>query len=499
MLRAGNHGRHLRVPGRFIRTVLLAAVAITLAVSIAFAQLTIEVVLLTFLGILVTAPIVVRLIQGRFDLFEPLVTFAAAWAIMFVARPVAMLVTGTFVTAEGAYQVREGFLSMLLLATAGGLGFVIGYAIPIGRHVGQRIRSLPGTWNIGAATVYSLFLVAAGLGLFSVFIAQSGGVAAIPSLFAGRLELAQLHLSSQSTTYFGGAIALTFPAGLLLVASGAMAKRRGIVFTGLAVLGLGLSVNGPEGIRSWLIVFLGAPLVLLYLRKGRRPSALAVLLLAFIGFTVGITFVGSARDSSQRERVGVVSLLSQSATALGEGWDRFILGWDTEMASLLSLETMVVPYQIPFQNGAATGEVFVHAVPRQLWADKPRPGDELLTRRYFIETGLTASPRQYSPLADFYLDFGYIGGLLGMALLGVSARAHWEYFVKNASQGGVQLLFAATLPFWIVLMRGSVADTLGRLAFVVPPILLGLYLTRKRNRAPRRLLSDLRTSYRVGE
>jgi len=493
MFGAANHGQDSRVPGRLLTMALPATVAVVLGVSVGFAQLTIEAVILTFLGALVTVPILARLVRRRFDLFEPLVIFAAAWAIMFVARPVAMLVTDTFRTAEGAYPVREGFLSMLLLATAGALGFLIGYAIPIGRHVGQRIRPLPGNWSIGGATVYSLFLVGAGLGLFSVFIVQSGGLAAVPNLFAGRLELAQLQLSSHTTTYFGGAIALAFPAGLLLLASGAMAKKRGVVLTGVAVLGLGLAVNGPEGIRSWLIVFFGAPFVFLYLRRGTRPSVPAVLLLVFIGFTLGITFVGSARDSSQRDRVGVVGLLSHSATALGEGWDRFILGWDTEMASLLSLETMVVPYQIPFQHGGATGEVFVHAVPRQLWADKPRPGDELLTRRYFIEPGLTASSRQYTPLADFYLDFGYMGGFLGMALLGVSARAHWEYFVKNASVPGVQLFYAATLPFWIVLMRGSIADTLGRLAFVVPPILLGLYLTRTRNRVPRRLLTDLKT------
>ena len=50
--------------------------------------------LVVALGIVLALPLVARAVQRRFDPFEPIVVFALAYGVMFVARPASMLVHG---------------------------------------------------------------------------------------------------------------------------------------------------------------------------------------------------------------------------------------------------------------------------------------------------------------------------------------------------------------------------------------------------------------------
>jgi len=445
-----------------------------MAVGLVVAVQSVEITLVTAIGVVLSLPLLWRLARGEFDLFEPLTFFIAAWALLFLVRPLAMLQTNTFEILT--YPIRDGFVPMLIMALVGAVGFIIGYALPLGRALASRFKAVPAQLSLRKVVAYAVFLTLLGLCLFAAFIIPSGGLDFLRGILAGRQD-GQRAQFQQSTAYFYNAIFITYPAALLVIAAGAVRKRIGFVMFGLAILGLAFIEVAPSGYRGWLIPIFAAPIILIYLRRSKRPGLVAVVLTTILAVPT-LTFVETARNFNVRANAGTIQLLSDEFSNLSSAWNQLILGGDTEMTSLLALEAITVPSQVNYQHGIATGEILVHPIPRQIWQDKPRPGDEALTIRLFANKGIDYASRTYTPMGNFYLDFGYWGVLLGMILLGTLGRAHYEYLVVNARNLGVQVLYAATLPFWIVLLRDSVTDTAARLLFVVPPLVVGLYLAR---------------------
>jgi len=450
--------------------------AAAIAIVIVSPAVTVEAMLLAAIAMVLALALMIRLFQNRLDLFEPLTVFVLVWTVLFFARPIAMFITGSFDTS--GYQVRDGMAGMLFMALTGCVGFLGAYALPVGRSLGRKLDPLPEIRHLARAAAYAIAIAMIGVLMFAAFIAISGGFSTLLALMSGRQENAIVLSGVSTTAYLQGGLALTLPASLILfyVAS----KRRSLVLGGLGLgcVLVGLVVSGPSGIRGWILPYVGAPFILLYLSRNRRPGVVLVLLLLFVGFGLN-GFIADARDSATRQTTGISQLLSQNFTRLGDGWTRFVLGGDTEMPNLLALEVMKVPSIIPFMDGAATGQVLVQPIPRQFWPSKPRSGDEVLTRTLFVETNLNAASRQYTPMANFYLDFGYIGVLFGMAFLGILMRVFYEYFRINSASGSVQLIYAAALPFLFALLRGSIADVSGRLVFILPPLVLGVYLARQ--------------------
>jgi O-antigen/teichoic acid export membrane protein len=427
--------------------------------------------------VLITGLMIRRSREGRLDLFEPLTIFVLAWFVMFVMRPLWMLVSNDFTLLT--YDTRGGFTKMLALALLGAIGFVAAYLSKRPAQWAQRRRALPKISSYSVVIPYAIGVLLAALALYALFLMRAGGAASLRTLIAGRSG-AEMALYQTSTAYLYSAILFATPASLLLIDVGQRRKDRLLIAGGVTGLVPVLLLGATTGTRSSLLPILAALWMLPYLRRGTRPSRKTAVIVAFVVLTVGISFVGSSRGVTGRSHEGLRSSLTSSVLRPDQGIRNLFESGDTEMAPLLSVAVSKVPSTYGFMDGAASGEILVHWVPRALWAGKPRQGDETLSRKLFYETRISQAPRQFSPLANFYLDLGLVGGLVGMALLGLMARAHYEYFIHNITNATVQLLYAATLPFWIVLFRGNLTDTAGRLVFIVPPLLLGIYLGRSR-------------------
>jgi hypothetical protein len=467
-----------------VRIIVMSTVAVAILLAASYWIIAsddrVQASLLVGIGLLLTAAVVWRVRQRRFDIFEPLSVFIIAWTVLFWLRPIAMLLVHYF-TLYG-YDITAGFDPMLVMALVGGIGFVVGYFLPFVPKVAKRLPAVPELTTGSAFIRYCLALAFLSLVLFGLFLVQSGGLRLLRSLLGGR-QSGQLETYAKSTAYFYDGIFLAFPAGLLLIAYGARNKQRGISALGVAALLIPLIAVGPTGVRSWLITLFGAVFILFYLWRLKRPSGWQLAGLCLVGI-FSISLIGIIRNASSRQQVGTVGIVGIFVQRPLLAPAALILGPDTEMASLLALEAEVVPSKIPFQYGAATGEVLVHPIPRVLWHGKPYPGDEVLTHKLFTDPSIRSAPRQYSPMADYYLDFSYPGVLAGMLLLGILARVHYEYFCRHLARTSMQVFYAATLPFWLVLLRGSIADTAGRLLFVLPPLLLVLYLAQRKRSTP---------------
>jgi hypothetical protein len=426
--------------------------------------------------LLVFAMLERRRTAGAIDVFEPIVIFVLSWGLFFVARPIAMLVDDDF--SLGPLDARPGFNGALVMAAVGTLGFAVGYIGRFGILAARRFRpnevEPERTMLISAATACAL----AGVLLFFAFLSRGGGIASIGTLLGGR-SAAQGEFYRGAPAYVFYGVFFCFPAALVFYWQSLRDGSRTLRLFALVASIPPVVFSFSTGIRSWLLPMLLSYAIVHYSSRRRRPSGVSLVLAGLVVFFLGIVFVGTFRNADTRQAVGPRELLVDTVSHPGESVLSVLQGGDSEMVALLAIINEKVPNELPFRFGTATGELFVHYVPRQVWKSKPRAGDEVFTQEVLANPYFAQAPRQYTPLANFYLDFGYFGVLVGMMMLGMLARFHFEALGRNQSGAARQLLFAATLPLWIPLLRGSLTDTAGRLFFVLPPLLMIFFVSTR--------------------
>ena len=471
-------GERREFAGRLVVVLLPFAIAVAVAGMTIWSSSSRREFLLLILGLLVPLPLIVRGLQHRLDPFEPIAVLSVALFALFVLRPIAHLAYGKMTYAD--LSLDAGFDSALTVAAFGVAALYCGYAAPAGRRIAQLLRPLPNAVKPEATTMVAVGLVVIGFLLYAVYIEQVGGLGVAKRLLSGRDPL-EGSITSSGTVYFLFGPFLAIPATLLLFEAAA-AKRRALSLL-LIALGTGLVVilvAGPRGDRLWLMLLALGVFVLPYLRAQKRPRIRTVAVISLLWFAVGITFLADVRVPIARQG-SPLELFKKTATNPLRGWHNFVLGADTEMFSILALETERVPSSQAHEPGITLLSLATNWIPRRFYPTKPVTADEkvytmLLPKQASYSKAGTAP----SIFGGFYYDSGLVGVLIGSMLFGVLARALYEYLLKYPASAGVRLLYASTLPFIIVLLRGNPTDTLARMLYIVFPILITLWLTGRR-------------------
>jgi len=241
-----------------------------------------QIVLTAAIGAVLAAPLLARLLRRRFDPFEPIVLFAVAYGVMFVARPAAMLADHhlAYDGPRASTDVSGTFSKMLVLALVGAVAFVAAYETPVGRRL---TSGWQGLGELATPRVVALALVtgAVGVASFVVFLASSDGLSSLSLIFRGRTtELAKD--VAGTTFYLWYSFFLLVPATLVLVAVGLERRRRLVLLAGLAFGALFLLRTVPLGARIAMLPLLGGAFVFFYLRRSRRPSLVVLAALALV-------------------------------------------------------------------------------------------------------------------------------------------------------------------------------------------------------------------------
>jgi hypothetical protein len=430
-------------------------------------------VLIGGIALVLATPLAARAARREFDIFEPLTVMCFGLLIMFVGRPLALLVGGQ--TEYIGYDIMAHFDEALFVALVGCVGFVVGYALPVGRNWAAKMPPLPPVFHTDTLVAFALGLSVLALLLYGVFIQQSGGYPALSSLLAGR-QPEQDAFYRASTGYFYQGMLLMIPASLLLLAGGLVNHRRGLVMLAfVAMLPLAI-VGSATGGRLNLMILLGGPAVYAFLHAGKRPGWLWTLPALFLALTIGIGFLRDARNALDRSE-SRVTILRESVTNPGSQFERLFLGGDTGMFDTLAVELSVVPDELPYQHGAVLIDPLVRAVPRPLWPAKPAESndrliDTLWPQHYAVNRASSAS----SIVGSLYQDSGLATVFLGMLATGILLRGLWTWLRRWKHVAGTQLLFASILPLTVVLARGNLASVLSIAAFTTIPVLIGLWL-----------------------
>jgi hypothetical protein len=288
----------------------------------------------------------------------------------------------------------------------------------------------------------------------------------------------------QSSAYFYGAPLLLWPASLLLFAVGLAARRRDLVAIALTLtIALGV-FSGGQGSRITLLPLVLSPAVYFYLERDRRPSAVAVAVVGYLVFTVGIAYFREARTATAR--IDRTYELKKSITDPKYEYRQLILkGVDNDMFESLAAETAVVPSKIGASPIDFLYRTFAKPIPRILWPGKPlSPEEQLTTTLYPWERQRNSSS---SGVVGSFFQAGLLPGvMLGMLLIGYTFRVPWEYWRRYPKATTAKLMLVVFLMFVPITLRGGLGETLAFALFGIVPLVVAARLCRGRlGAAPR--------------
>lgn len=459
-----------------IMSLLLGAL---LAVDVAVAGLGTHGLLIGLIILVLLVPMGLRYVGRRIDLFEPLVLANIALGMMFVGRPLADLATHE--TMHIGYPVTLTFDKALTVALTGIVAFQIGYHSRFPRRWARKLPAPPAFRPRRASLVAWAFFIL-GTFLFGMFLVTGGGLGLLKTLLRGRSGLDNgIYLNSTGYLYNGpllwGASALIFFA--LAVAS----KRKVNYLWFTAVIIPFVALYGASGTRSNLLPLALAIPTFWYLWKRRRPSGLTLVIVAL----VGISLLGGLRetrtaDTVARENAGSVLINTLSSPALQFG--EILTGADDEMFDSITNELLVVPGQTGYRPGGTMADLLIRAVPRPLWPNKPlETNDLIVTTLWPVHYSQSRASAAFSVMGPFYLDSSYLGVALGMFLIGLVLALSWRWYLIHKANLNATLVYSMSLPFIVILMRGTIPDTLARMLFAVFPLVLLMWSAKLGRRA----------------
>lgn len=450
----------------------LVLTCLVVGAGIAFANVSIDMVLILATAAVLSLPLALRLATNGLDVFDPVFVFCVTYAVLFVVRPWYMLGQGitTYAISGQFVDIASGFTKMQTAALIGALGFCVAY-LAANRTDSKRIHSGPrvGSFSqtISIERIGTITFLVAGLATCLYIAALPDG---IHTILAGRSQTYQ-DASVSVSAYLYHAPTLWIPTALMFFALWLDKKQIKHLVWSIAAASVLLIVRGPVGGRLTLVPLVLGAIIFFYLYRDRRPKWRTVLIASLIGVFVWTTIV-EVRNENVRKDQGVAGTLKYLADNPDAVIKPFTQGQDAAMAQGLAAAIPLIPDTFGYTYGMSTvGDLFTRVVPRQLWPGKPISPREEITRELWPASyrSHTANP-EYSILLSFYRDGGLFGVAIGMSLLGVLFALVRNWWRRNPSVLLVTMayaIFVANVPMTI---RDSPTDSVIRLAFGLLPV-----------------------------
>jgi hypothetical protein len=406
--------------------------------------------------------------RGKLDVFEPLTWFAFFFLLLWVLRPAWDLNHEHFIYAQRL--ITPTFDKMLLAGLLAGAGFVIGYLIPAAGSLAARIPR-PTRLDSRRLMVWAAIVFAVALIAFALFFIHAHGWRHPASFFfRGKARLFQLSASPNATSkYFLASILLVVPAALFFLAARAdLGKETRIGrIAGWAALASVIAFcvyNLAAGQRRYLIAMLGALALYFYLRRGRRPAVVSLVVVAVVALTVASAVRDLRLSHARHASPDPLQWLPWTAA------NHLFETQDTGVAPSLALEMLVVPSELDYTYGDTTVVGPLRTlIPRQLWSNKPLPPDQQVLSTVFAGRPCTLGAQcdTFSPWGEPYRDGGLVAVFIFAVLFGFFWKVAWLYFSRHRETTLAIVGYATLLPFMITWMRGN---------FTLPALQAGMSL-----------------------
>lgn len=379
-----------------------------------------------------------------------------------------------------------GVVHALSLVSIGWLMFLVSYFAPwrflgarrCGDAVFRRRIGIPGI--IAMCAVGCLGRLIQSVFYFSP-MGWIGAVGAIPGL-------------AVAVGYVGIGLGLTTPGHRRSFPVIAALVTLGVYFVGSLIMGERVFMLR---VASYLVVFLVAT-------RGLRaaigsPRRFAAVGIAIAGFALAFVLISSYKSQSESvgQEVGlrryvaamnVYQELIKGGRSLNEG-EGFLASLSRRSGSGLDFFALLVdqtPQIWEFQHGRTIALIGTILVPRVFWPEKP----EVTMAGQFYEDYLgyrringTLGAAGYSAIGDLFLNWGALGVVLGMIVIGAISRAYEQFCFssKDVCLTGA-ILFASTAPD-LMQPSSTLSDSFGAVSIRVLAVVLALWVLGRPDRS----------------
>jgi hypothetical protein len=422
------------------------------------------------LWIVTLSPILIRIVQRRFDPFEPIQTIAVTFFILYALRPFAEQVAG--ITYFDNQYMRGGLVWAEEISLAGISSLYLGYAIWSGRAIARRAPAVPQSWDPERSVRFGIWVLV-WCGLLTGLFAASVGPGTLFHFYLGRTTTSyQTFLSVAG--YVGLGPYLSIPAAVIFAFAFARLRTFKTLLLLIVSLAIAAFISFPQGNRTYILALVFPLLVFPYLRKGSRPSA-GTTVLAIIAAILALNFFLAIRDVGKRGPL--LGTLTGTVTHVGHQLSKFATGVDLAEFSVLELEAEAYHQKVDpltYHPAQTLLSLVVYPLPRHLIGTKPPAAGQFVVNRLFPPKGGQRASFNPAMFGDFWADGGYVTIFLYCFIIGIGIRFFWEYFVLYSDSEGVQVVFAMLLPLLVIMIRNSIVDAIARGLFLAGPLLLGL-------------------------
>jgi oligosaccharide repeat unit polymerase len=377
-----------------------------------------------------TVPVVVWF-AARGRLFEPLPLFAAISAVMFVARPLQLILewrdlyshffardpVNSLVlleTQEVALFVGQRLDGSLETAIARALGacalflvcLLVGYRFLGGAQLARRLVGLGRRTAPRSVSVVVAISLAIGLAAQVAVIAKAGGPGASLESASEQKALSESFVLFLLSGFSYAALAIWVawrpPRSRLEWAALLLSLTAVCAFAGIS------------GSRSRVFIALIAlGLIVHHLHRRWRPREVVLAIVVLLGF--GSFFVVFRQVAHQR------SLSEARQAATEHVLDARVIANDISYFDDVLYATTIYGETRPHRHGGFLLDSVRSYIPRRIDSGKPEGGDIVFRKVVWKNQFLAGRPP--TAVGDLFIDFGLPGVALGALLFGLAARA----------------------------------------------------------------------------
>jgi hypothetical protein len=248
--------------------------------------------------------------------------------------------------------------------------------------------------------------------------------------------------------------------------------------TSLSLAATMLAYEAAQGNRSEMLPVMLGLATTYYLYTKTRPRTVPLIMVAGV-LLIGFAFLREYRDvdAAGRRPIETISMVSDPAQGLAETFTQD----DDEMFDTMANLISMVPSRIPYQPLGIILDLVTRALPRAIFPDKPMEvNDQLIIALWPMHYLSSKASAASSIFGLFYLYGGPIGvGIAGLAI-GVLLNQIWQWYLARSGNLNAILLYSFVPGFVVVLLRGTITDTLTRMFFTVMPLVVAeMYWHRK--------------------
>jgi oligosaccharide repeat unit polymerase len=363
------------------------------------------------------------------DILSPYVLFPLTMGVVYIRAPELLRLEGQ----QGAAATVSRALLLGVLSYY--LGVLVWKAIT-SRVVAQGRLAGSSDWRTGP--IIAAYLV--GVASMVAFWARAGGV----PILMGDLENSRVAALTGSGVPFYLSMLLMVSCWLVLEPSVKISTN-----TKILMFVFGALLLATTGWRNTVFALL---VVAVLVRHYRRPLKSSVLIMTGLAAMLGAVVIGLYRVISS----GIETYLSYQQIARGDligATGTYLLTYADAFARNLATVFKVVPNGLDFQNGKTFVWNFLSLAP----SSDLEPFDFVLKQA--AGEGFQGGGLPPTLVGEWYLNFSWIGVVLGMAIVGaISAAAH---HVASSSRSSVSRLLAILVAYYLfVSVRGGLGNVL---------------------------------------